>query len=170
MKVVVASKSFSKVQATKIGFEKIFGESPEIVELEVDTGISAMPLSSEEMQRGAYNRTQHALELYSDADYWVGIEGGFTYEHGAYYCSTWVCIFNKEQSSFGRTMSFPVPKNILNDVLQGEELGDVIERIGTISRSNEGLIGLCTNNSWSRIEFNVGGVVSALVPFSYREE
>ena len=82
--IVVASTNPVKVEATKISFEKMFpDEKFEVRGVSAPSNVSDQPATMGETLKGATNRAENVSKLTSDADYWVGIEGGIEdTEHG----------------------------------------------------------------------------------------
>jgi non-canonical (house-cleaning) NTP pyrophosphatase len=77
MKVVIASHNPAKIRAAEQAFSLQFSEKViDFIPTSVESGVRDQPLSDEETRHGARNRAQNAHEQHSDADFWVGLEGG----------------------------------------------------------------------------------------------
>ena len=69
-KVIVASKNPVKINAVKLGFEKVFPEEAFTFEgVNVSSGVADQPFSEAETIRGARNRVENALQSLNGADY-----------------------------------------------------------------------------------------------------
>ena len=76
-KIIVASKNPVKINATLLGFQKMFSnEMFEIEGVSVSSEVSDQPSSDLEAFQGAWNRAENASKKIENADFWVGIQGG----------------------------------------------------------------------------------------------
>ncbi|MDZ7764676.1 MAG: inosine/xanthosine triphosphatase [Melioribacteraceae bacterium] len=170
MKVLVASKNPVKIEAVEEAFKHFF-EKPIIEGVKLDSGVSAQPVQ-EETFIGAKNRA-HALRAYDlankiNADFYVGIEGGISK-----YFARWFgygCMFildAKGRSAIGLSPHFELPNSVSEKLLNGNELGDVIDELSSENNSKQkaGAIGYLTNGVIDRKELYVSGLITALVPF-----
>jgi len=170
MKVIVASKSPVKEEAVKRGFTMLFPDIAFIFEcVPADSGISAQPLSNDEIRSGALGRIKHARELVPDADFYVGLEGGVEEMHDDLYNFGWVIIESKaKKRGHGRTVSFALPPAIrhliLNEGMEQSHATDtVLGKTGT--KTTTGTIGPLTNDVLTYADWYAPAVISALVPF-----
>jgi inosine/xanthosine triphosphatase len=169
MKVVVGSLTHCKIEAARSAFQQLMPEQRanlEVSGVKVASGVADMPITNEELRQGAINRAKAAQALTPDADFHVGIEGGFATEFGQVFCAGWYAVIYKEHLSVGRSIAFLVPEEIAKSVTAGVELGDVVERIsrGNSIRGKEGLVGLLTSGQYTRVEYDTHGVIAALSP------
>ena len=113
-KVIVASTNPVKINATEIGFAKIFpGETFNVSGVSAPSGVPDQPMSDNETLKGAINRVENVSKLEPSADYWVGIEGGLQPIGKEIRASAWIVIKSKEGVvGKGRTGSFFLPKKI----------------------------------------------------------
>ena len=167
MIVAVGSTNVVKIEAVKRAFKTAFGETPEIVFAEVESGVPSQPFNGD-MFIGARNRAKNALNKFSSAKFGVGIEGGGLDVFGNFFVSTVVCIIrNDGVESFGMTGSFMVPKSVEMRIKSGEELGDVMDSIigkrGT--KKGIGAIGYYTKGLITRADYLEHGILMALVRF-----
>jgi len=168
-KVVVASKNPVKIQAVKIGFEKMFSSQEfEFISVSVASGVSDQPLGSEETFLGAKNRADNAFQEIGGADFYVGIEGGVEYvgeEMGAF---AWVVIKSGD-GKYGkaRTGTFFLPKIIARLVAQGKELGQADDIVFSRSNSKQqnGAVGILTGDVIDRTNYYIQAVILSLIPF-----
>jgi inosine/xanthosine triphosphatase len=100
----------------------------------VPSGVSGQPLSDEETLKGALNRANNAQNAVSDADFWVGIEGGIEEKQSEVEVFAWVVIKSKQKYGKGRTGVFFLPPKIAELIKQGKELGEADDII--FGRSN----------------------------------
>src|SRR5258708_40205244 len=126
MLVAVGSKNPVKVQAVKAAFEKVFPEKKwDVVGIEVESEVSAQPMSDEESVRGARNRAQKALKKMK-ADFGVGIEGGLQKIEEYWFTRGWMVIVNqKGDEGVGSSVSIRVTDRMMELIHQGKELGEV---------------------------------------------
>jgi inosine/xanthosine triphosphatase len=76
-KVIIASKNPVKINAVKQGFKKMFPNTEfEFIDISVSSEVSDQPFGNDEIFQGAFNRATNAKKEVSNADYWVGVEGG----------------------------------------------------------------------------------------------
>ncbi len=165
MKIAVGSTNPVKINAVKRTFKKVFG-NVEVVGIKVDSHVSNQPFH-EDVMKGAINRAKDALKL-TNADFGVGIEGGVTKFGKKWYNLGFVAIINKHgKLGTGTSGWFECPPKILKKLKEGEELGDVIDKI--VGKKNvkrkEGAIGIFTMGMVTRTKLYEHGVFMALVPF-----
>ncbi|HDX9590961.1 TPA: DUF84 family protein [Bacillus pseudomycoides] len=159
MKVAVGSKNKVKVNAV----QQVLIEA-EIMSLSVPSHVSAQPFSDEETLQGASNRAKLALAE-GKADIGIGLEGGVMHtDHGLFMCN-WGALATKEGKQFtagGARMK--LPDEFIQPLEEGKELSEVMEDYTKQRdiRSNEGAIGIFTNNYVDRTDLFVH-VVKLLV-------
>jgi inosine/xanthosine triphosphatase len=173
LRVAVGSKNPVKVQAAKSGLDAYWPElGIEIVGLDVESGVSAQPLSDEESIRGATNRAKAALQADSQAAYGIGVEGGLHFMNDEWTDSQWAVVVNKAgKIGIGQSVRIPVPNSFMDKIHSGNELGDVIDEVfnQTNLKQAAGYIGEVTKGIINREQMVFGAVVSALVPFANPE-
>lgn len=170
LKVLVASENPVKIEAVEEAFNHFFRE-PIIEGIKLDSGVSAQPVQ-EETFVGAKNRA-HALREYDlankiNADFYVGIEGGISK-----YFERWFgygCMFILDvngRSAVGLSPHFELPYSVVEKLLNGSELGYVIDELSSENNSKQksGAIGYLTSGVMDRKELYVSGLITALVPF-----
>ena len=171
IKVAVGSKNPVKVNAVKKAFQKVFGEC-EIVGICVSSGVSDMPLSFQEIATGAKNRALGAIKAL-DADYGIGLEGGFDDTILGTFLAGFVAVVNKEGIwGYSRGEGLFMPEKIVKMVKESKrELGDVMDEIRSLknTKQHEGCIGYFTNNLIDREESFEKPVICALSRFSKAE-
>ena len=167
MKFLVASKNPVKINAVINAVSEKFPNC--FVEgLEVNSGVSAQPLSDEETKQGAFNRAQaiRALALKrkiinrNEDVLYIGLEGGvfkpsFAQNDQELWSTVWaVAIDKNNQSYFSNGARFPLPEFLAKLLLSGEEMGPVLgKHLGDPDlRKKAGMIGFLTNNFTNRTD------------------
>ncbi len=168
MKIIVASKNPVKVNAVKIGFERIFPELKAAFEgVAVPSLVSDQPLSDEETLRGAANRAKNAKADFPNADYWVGIEGGIEMQGDDMTAFAWIVIQSNDSLGKARTGAFFLPPPVVALIKQGKELGEADDIVFGASNSKQkgGAVGLLTQQVIDRTSLYVEAVIMAFIPF-----
>ena len=164
MKVVVGSQNPVKIKAVENAFQKVFGDC-QVVGASVRSGVSDMPMSFEETVKGAKTRAKEAI---ADADFGVGLEGGFEKTSiGVFLFGFAAVVDAKGRWGFGRGGGFLMPKIVLEKVNQGKELGDVIDELTgkKNTKQGRGAIGFFTNDLIPRMESFETAVILSLARF-----
>ncbi len=167
-RIVVASSNPVKIQAALDGFHKLFPDRQFTADgIEVPSGVSAQPRSSAETLQGALNRARNARQHMTDADYWVGIEGGVEEANGAMGVFAWIVVLADGKIGKSMTGVFYLPQEVVRLVHQGYELGDADDIVFGRSNSKQqnGSVGLLTDNVITRLTYYEHAVILALVPF-----
>ncbi len=165
IKVAVGSKNPIKLKATENIFERVFGDV-EIISCEVDT--SSQPFD-EEVLDNAIKRAKDALNK-TDSDFGVGIEAGLIKNSRAntgYVDIQWCAVIDKEENiSVGSSPGFEIPKKVVNEILKGREMEDVMEKISGIDKigEKEGAVGFLSKGLIDRLSLTEQCVLMAIVP------
>ena len=173
MVIFIGSKNPVKIEAVKEAFSKYYSDI-KIISHSVESDVSDQPVG-EDTFKGAENRAQN-LQSYDnlkEADYYVGIEGGIAKEYNRWFAFGCMCIIDKEgNQSFGITAHFELPRNVVNRLLNGEELGYVMDDIQNQKNTKQksGAIGYFTKGVMNRKELYLPGLISALIPFLHKED
>ncbi len=146
MIVVIGSRRHPKVKAVEAALQKLarpLGFEPEnviIKPLDVDSGISSMPMSLKELMRGAKTRAENAAREYlkrgKTFTFAIGMEGGLFSESPGdgklhYFLQSWVYVLGRDRGAFGCSAAAPVPDAIVAEILNhGKELGEIIDKYG----------------------------------------
>ena len=166
MLVVIGSKNQIKVNAVRWAFESLF-DKPEFESLEVDSGVSKMPMSANETIKGSENRALNALSL-KGAEFGVGVEGGVEETALGMMLCSYVTIINKNGvRGTGGGTSVRIPDPIAKRVREGEELGIVMDDFSGMkdTKHGSGAIGILTKNLVDRENFFRMATACALSPF-----
>eukprot|EP00405_Crypthecodinium_cohnii_P011792 CAMPEP_0206432162 /NCGR_PEP_ID=MMETSP0324_2-20121206/7761_1 /ASSEMBLY_ACC=CAM_ASM_000836 /TAXON_ID=2866 /ORGANISM="Crypthecodinium cohnii, Strain Seligo" /LENGTH=208 /DNA_ID=CAMNT_0053898159 /DNA_START=20 /DNA_END=646 /DNA_ORIENTATION=- len=179
--VVVASKSRPKVQAARIGFERMLGKSIKLAVqgVEVDSSVAAQPFG-EETRKGAFQRLAAARETGAgnEADFVVAYEGGVEKDHnGRLVCFAEICIQGKEDAyiSSVRSATHSLPPGIEKLINEGVELGHATDQFfeeklaAGFGKGTGGTIGALTGEVVDRVEYYAHPTTLALVPFANAE-
>lgn len=171
MKVLVGSQNSIKIEATQKAFSSYCRSTVEVIDKEVDSNVSNQPIG-EETFRGAENRALNLKDLDSKrrykAEFFVGLEGGIIKNYSVWFEFTVVCIVNRNgEQGFGTSSHFPLKPEIVQKLLEGKELGEVMAEESGIEniKQREGAIGFYTNNLLTRKDLCWEAVVVALIPF-----
>jgi inosine/xanthosine triphosphatase len=166
--IIVGSKNPVKINCTSAGFIQAFNKEFLVEGLNIGSNVSDQPFGSEETYQGAYNRAKNAKEVFPEADYWVGIEGGVEDINEEMSAFAWVVILDKSDViGKSKTASFYLPKELAKLVRTGMELGeaDDVYFNQENSKVEGGSVGLLTKGVISRKEYYQHAVVLALIPF-----
>ena len=146
-----------------------------VVTVSVPSGVPDQPMTDEETLAGAVNRVNNAQEAHSDADFWIGIEGGVEECNGELGAFAWIVVRSRDYVGKARSGTFFLPGVIADLVRSGVELGvadDLVFKKAN-SKQETGAIGLLTDNAVDRMQLYEQAVVLALVGFKnqqlYRE-
>lgn len=150
MIICIGTKNPAKAGAVKEGFSSM--PDVEFLELDVSSGVSAQPFSDEETITGAINRAKNALAA-GKGDIGIGLEGGVKQtEHGLLICNWGALVLRCGRTYIGAGACIPLPADVADALLAGEELGPVMDRYANKKnvRHNEGAIGVFTNGKITR--------------------
>ena len=148
----------------------------EIIARSVETDAPAMPLSDEELMRGARSRA-HELRAQLTrervaAHLFIGLEGGFhtvTLDDSAHtFLRSWAYATDGARASYGLGPSILVPPQIARRVIEnGRELGEVIDEVAGEQdvRSRQGAWGVLARDLLTRAESFEAALVAACAPF-----
>jgi len=139
--------------------------------MKVDSKVSNQPINDETFE-GAKNRALELKRMNEEqnlgAKYFVGIEGGIISPYSKWLAFGGMCIADDTgKIGFGTSPHFELPESISKYLLNGIELGDVIDSITGDCNTKEkgGAIGFLTKNVMDRKNLYVHGLVVALIPF-----
>jgi len=166
MKVAVGSQNPNKIESVKRAFEKVFGDC-EVVGVSALSGVPAMPMNLKDMTEGAKNRAREAIKK-TDADFGVGLEGGFEKKELGTFLMGIAAVVNKKGTwGYGERGGFLVPERIVTKVKGGKELGIVMDEImgSKNTKHGDGAIGFFTNGLISRAQSFEAATIHALTRF-----
>lgn len=181
MKFIVASKNPVKINAVAAALKEQFSELS-VEGLEVESGVSAQPMSDEETKTGALNRARAVRNLAlkkkiikkSEEVLCIGLEGGvfhpsFIENKNELWSTVWVVVLDKEGNSyFSNGARFSLPNFMSKLLLAGEEMGPSLgKRLKDPDlRKKEGMIGFLTNHFTNRTD-EYAGIVKIAVGLWY---
>lgn len=145
-----------------------FWPHAQAIGVETQSGVSAQPMSDEEMMSGALNRARLALAQTPQAAYGVGIEGGALEGVDGLWAYAWVLIVDRAgRIGKGQSGRFLLPEGIAQLVRDGIELGEADDRFfgRTNSKQKDGAIGILSDGRITRAQLYRPAVTFALLPF-----
>ncbi|MFB6251169.1 MAG: inosine/xanthosine triphosphatase [Halobellus sp.] len=166
MRIGVGSGNPVKREATT----RVFPDATAVAE-PVASGISEQPTGNDETRTGALNRAEAVLDVDSEYDLGVGIEGGVAdIEDDAtaeMFLVMWAAVSDGKRRGVGAGPSLPLPSSIATRVRAGEELGPVMD--DTLGESdvakNQGAAGAFTDGKLTRTDALAAAVTAAASPF-----
>ncbi|MEO9274288.1 inosine/xanthosine triphosphatase [Marinomonas sp. 5E14-1] len=169
--IIVGSQNPVKINAAKQAFNTVFKDSIiECVGQAAPSGVREQPLTEAETRLGAQNRalychSNHTSEF--NNAFFVAMEGGVDkFEEGAATFAYVAIVDSKGKLFTGRSANLPLPNNIYQRLLKGEELGPIMDELFHTSniRQKSGAIGLLTNNAATRESIYTQALILALAP------
>jgi inosine/xanthosine triphosphatase len=168
-RVVVASGNPAKIKAAELGFSRMFPDKEFAFEgVPVGSGVADQPMTDDETFAGALNRAISARQEQSEADFWIGLEGGLQEEGDDFYAFAWIVILGPEGLvGKSRTGTFAIPPAVTELVRSGKELGEADDIVfsQTNSKQSSGAIGILTHGILDRANYYAQAVLMALIPF-----
>lgn len=177
MIIILGSENSSKVESLKSALDDFGFNDYEIICIKSDSKVSSKPIG-DEIIKGADNRNQaskkYANENNVEYDYLCAIEGGFSVEeNGIPFIVTYVIVEDHQgKKSTGKSLGVRLRKDWFNFIEKGGSLNKVIEEI-TGQKNNKtlhGITGYLSNDLFKRNKIDKDAVMSAFIPFIYKEE
>jgi inosine/xanthosine triphosphatase len=172
MKILVGSENPVKLEAVKESFEHYFNPI-DVIGFKVASGVPDQPVEYE-TYIGAENRAEELAKINKrenlDADFFVGIEGGIIQQYKRWFAFGAMCIIHKSgKKSFGTSAHFELPEIVTSKLLDGHELGTVMDEIMNQENTKQkgGAISFFTDGKMDRKQLYIPGLISALVPFNH---
>ena len=169
MKILVGSENPVKVAAVKVAFAQYF--DVEVLAHSVDSQVAHQPVNDETFE-GAKNRALELSRINCEqnlgAAYMVGIEAGILQLYAKWFAFSVICIRDDHgRMSFGATPPYELPSSVTRELLNGTELGDVIDRLvgDHNTKQKGGAIAFFTRGVMDRKKLYIQGVTLALIPF-----
>jgi len=134
MKVIVGSKNPVKLQATRNVLKRIYPQMG-VQAKNVDSGVPDQPIGLEVTIQGAINRAKNAFS--KEFDLAVGIESGLLevpHSITGYLDLQWCAIYDGEKTTLGVSAGFEYPPMVIEQVLDGVEVGDVMDQVTGVDR------------------------------------
>jgi len=166
MNVVVGSKNPVKVKATRNVLEKIY-PSIEVIGRDVDSEVPDQPFGINQTIKGAINRAKNAYS--SDFDLSVGIESGLMETRDSitgYIDLQWCAVFDGVKITLGVSAGFEYPPEVIEEVLSGKEVGDVMDRVTGVDNLGQktGAVSYLSKGLLDRTENTEQCVLTAMIP------
>jgi inosine/xanthosine triphosphatase len=133
-----------------------------------------MPMTDLEILAGAHLRAQTLIERTafsrdSEIPLAIGLEGGLDPLPGdshRFVLKTWAAVTDGERWGYGSGGAIVLPASITRQVLNGRELGDVIDEVARKTvRNTNGAWGVLTLDMIARADSFTFGLLAALAPF-----
>lgn len=164
LRVNVGSNNLIKAQAVKSVFERAFGPT-EVRLVPVEPGVPVQPFD-DETAKGARERARKAL---LDADFGVGVEAGLIWhqELQLYFDVQFCAIVGRDgKITIGHGSGFVYPPKVIERVLAGRPVGDVMSELTGIERLGHkiGAIGYLSKGLLTREQLTEQAVLMALIP------
>lgn len=169
IRVLVGSHNPVKIDAVRNAIAPLFpGTSVECEGMHAPSGVPEQPMTLAETREGAINRMNFCRQS-GDADYYVALEGGVDVTEDGPGTFGFVAIASKGYVSVGCSAWLPLPPVVYESLLDGEELGPVMDRLfGTVNiKQQGGAIGLVTNGHSTRESAYREALIMAMAPFLY---
>lgn len=166
MKVAVGSKNPVKIHATRNVLERIY-KIVEIVSVDVDSGVPSQPFGIEDTIKGSINRAKNAYS--EDFEMSIGIESGLMetpHSISGYVDVQWCAIFDGDKITLGVGSGFEYPIFVVEEVLKGKEVGEVMDKVTGIRDLGEkkGAIGYLSRGLLDRTELTEQSILMAMIP------
>lgn len=155
MRRIVMEIRIGSTNPTKTGAVREVFHEYSLTSLAVPSHVSSQPFSDEETRLGAIHRAHEALNGADQPAIGIGLEGGVMFINQHLYLCNWGALVTSEEKLYTASGArIPLPSFIRDDLLQGLELGESIEKYVKRKgiRRNEGTIGIFTNQFISRTE------------------
>lgn len=168
LKIAVASFNPVKLEAVKSAFSTQFPQADlEVIPVSVSSGVSDQPLTDAETRQGARNRVENARQAVTDADYWVGLEGGVESLGRQLMAMAWMAVGDASGSIHeARSPNLPLPPGVQRLMGEGLELGEANDVVFATSNSKQGggAYGLLTDGRYTRQAIYAQTLEFALIP------
>ncbi len=173
LKVVVGSHNPVKISAGQRSISQWFdGEHVTVEGMSVPSGVADQPMTEAETRLGAVNRVRNCLHELATQDRsfdWViAYEGGVDKFADGPATFAYVAISNGSEMAVGRSANLPLPHAVYAELLEGKELGDVMDKhFGTVNiKQQGGAIGLLTKGLATRQSVYVTATIMAMARFT----
>lgn len=166
--VLVGSKNPVKISCTEDAFTRAFNKSFLVEGINASSGVPEQPMGNRETLLGAKNRAFNSREIFPEAHFWVGIEGGVDEDEKGMFAFAWIFILDKNgKSSQSKTGTFYLPQGVANLVADGLELGKADDVVFSQDNSKQqgGSVGILTKGVVDRAEYYRQAIILALIPF-----
>jgi inosine/xanthosine triphosphatase len=166
--VLVGSKNPVKIACTEDAFTRAFNKSFLVEGINASSGVPEQPIGNRETLLGAKNRAFNSRDIFPEAHYWVGIEGGVEEDEVGMFAFAWIFILDRKgRTSQSKTGTFYLPPAVSKLVSDGMELGKADDMVFAQDNSKEqgGSVGILTKGVVDRSEYYRQAIILALIPF-----
>jgi inosine/xanthosine triphosphatase len=166
--VLVGSKNPVKISCTEDAFTRAFNKSFLVEGINASSGVPEQPMGNRETLLGAKNRAFNSREVFPEANFWVGIEGGVDEDEKGMFAFAWIFIIDRRgKSSQSKTGTFYLPPAVATLVQEGMELGRADDLVFSQDNSKQqgGSVGILTRGVVDRAEYYRQAIILALIPF-----
>lgn len=149
MEMIIGSKNPTKINAVEVVFP-----SQQVITMDVESKVSAQPMSDEETRQGAINRARQCMQSANNV-MGIGLEGGIMYVDNQLYLCNWGALVIPNGDVYTASGArIALPKAFGRQLNNGIELGDLMDDYAKKQnvRQKEGAIGIFTNELVSRKE------------------
>jgi inosine/xanthosine triphosphatase len=166
LNVIVGSKNPVKLNATRNILKKIYSDLT-VKGVDTDSEVPDQPFGLDQTVEGAINRAKNAFS--DEYDLSVGIESGLMevpYTITGYIDLQWCAIFDGDKITLGVSSGFEYPPQVINEVLNGVEVGDVMDKVTGISDlgQKKGAVSHLSHDMLDRTENTEQCVLTAMIP------
>lgn len=166
MKVIVGSKNPVKINAVKNVLDEIY-DKVNVIGVNVDSGVPHQPFGKDETIQGAINRAKNAFS--ENFDLSVGIESGLMEIENSitgYIDLQWCAVFDGEKITLGVSSGFEYPPLVIEEVLNGVEVGDVMDKVTGVTNLGQkaGAISYLSKGMLDRTKNTEQCVLTAMIP------
>lgn len=166
--ILVGSKNPVKITCTEDAFTRAFNSSFLVEGINASSGVSDQPMGDKETLLGAKNRALTSKEIFPEANFWVGIEGGVDEDETGMFAFAWVFILHDSgKTSQSKTGTFYLPTQVSSLIKGGMELGKADDQVFNQENSKQqgGSVGILTKGVVNREEYYRQAIILALIPF-----
>jgi inosine/xanthosine triphosphatase len=166
MIVQVGSENPVKVKATKNILNKFY-KNIYISSVVVHSGVPDQPIGLDQTIEGAINRAREACV--PGCDMGIGIESGLLetpHSLTGYVDMQWCAIYDGEKTTLGVSAGFEYPPSVIKEVLNGKEVGEVMDGISGVEDLGEkmGAISFLSQGTLNRTTNTEQCVLMAMIP------
>lgn len=166
--IAVGSTNPAKVGAAQAMLGRAFPDC-RVIPADVASGVPDQPIGAAQTATGARRRALGALAAVPGAQLGLGLEGGM--EPGGHLINCCAVAGADGRRNLAWGVRFPLPPAVVARVLNGDELGPVMDAVSGIPQSKQklGAVGILTDGLFHREEMWQGPIACALMPFLHPE-
>ncbi|HRX64069.1 MAG TPA: inosine/xanthosine triphosphatase [Candidatus Absconditabacterales bacterium] len=172
MLIAIGSLRKPKLDAVEKAFQDcpyFGGQNIKYEARKTSSGVSDTPLNIEENMLGAKNRVKNLKKEISNADFYVGMEGGTSQIGDRYFLfGTTYIENNKGEGYYGFSPMMEIPDHLQKELYDNKkDLGVIIEEMSDRNdvKSNNGTLGELSDDMIKRAESFKISTQAAIAPF-----